>query len=227
MTTKTRIGLKTYLEITRVGLVSEAAAGDNVYIQVSLRNNHTADIFATVTIAVNGIAIQGTQATLRAGVEYVWPLMSFVMPNKSVQGIVAAFYATAYPPTEDDWVMDDEQTFSVALAGEPPPQWEFLDSEPFTILPGVVPAEWEHLDSEPFTIEPGLVPAVWEFLYSQPFTIEPGVGPPPPPPPPIAGIPTWMIAAGAVGVVAAIGALVYLSTPAKAIKKKKEPEKKE
>ena len=109
------VGLRTYLEITHVSMVEEAEVGQTVYIYVSVRNKYTEAVFATVTVAVNGIEIQGAQATLQPSVEYSWPLMQFTMPNKSVQGTIAAFYYTGLPPP-DDWVKDDEKTFSVKLA---------------------------------------------------------------------------------------------------------------
>jgi len=186
MKTMTRIGLRTYLEITHVGMVSEAEAGQTVYILVRVRNNHTEAVYATVKFVVNGFEKQGAVSTLQAGGEYSWPLMSFVMPSKSVQGTMAIFYWSA-----DGWIMDDEQTFSVALVGAPPPE-----------------PEWEFLDSLEFTIEPGVTPAEWELLARQEFTISPGI-PTPPPPPPTEGIPTWMMVAGAVGGAAAVGAAIY------------------
>ena len=113
----TRIGLKTYLEITAISKPPEAEEGDWVYVGVQVRNKHTADIYVTVTGTFDGIPtypLGGAPFVVKAG-DYQWWPLHFTMPNKSVTGTVRAFYWSA-----DGWIMDDEQTFSVALAGVPP-----------------------------------------------------------------------------------------------------------
>jgi len=78
-----------YLEITGVYPPPEAEEGDWVYVQVFLRNKHTADIVARLKATIDGITVQTNPATLKAGTDYSWGV-HFTMPNKSVSGTVVA-----------------------------------------------------------------------------------------------------------------------------------------
>lgn len=85
-----RIGVEagTYLEITGVYPPPEAEEGDWVFVPVSVRNNHTADVVARLKATVDGINVESYPATLKAGTDYSWGV-HFTMPNKSVSGTVA------------------------------------------------------------------------------------------------------------------------------------------
>ncbi len=83
------IGLQAgaYLEITDVYPPPEAEEGDWVFVPVSVRNKHTADVVAKLRATIDGITVESYPATLKAGTDYSWGV--FTMPNKSVSGTVA------------------------------------------------------------------------------------------------------------------------------------------
>lgn len=170
------IGLRTYLEITYVGVVEEAEAGDTVYISVKVKNKYTASIYASVTVGVNGIEIQGGAFWLQPGLTYSWPMLSFVMPNRSVYGTVGAYYSATTDGAE--WVKDDEQTFTVGLLEEV--GWQLLDSMALGINAAVPPpVGWQLLDSKTITITPTPPPPVgWQLLDSKTLNIASGPLPP-------------------------------------------------
>ena len=83
------IGLQagTYLEITGVYPPPEAEEGDWVFVPVYVRNKHTADVVARLKAIIDGITVEASPATLKAGADYSWGL-HFTMPNKSISGTV-------------------------------------------------------------------------------------------------------------------------------------------
>ena len=78
----------TYLEITGVYPPPEAEEGDWVFVPVYVRNKHTADVVARLKAIIDGITVESSPATLKAGTGYSWGI-HFTMPNKSVSGTVA------------------------------------------------------------------------------------------------------------------------------------------
>lgn len=83
------IGLQAgYLEIIGVYPPPEAEEGDWVFVPVSVRNKHTADVVAKLRATIDGITVESYPATLTAGTDYSWGV-HFTMPNKSVSGTVA------------------------------------------------------------------------------------------------------------------------------------------
>ena len=78
----------TYLEITGVYPPPEAEEGDWVFVPVYVRNKHTADVVARLKAIIDGITVEASPATLKAGADYSWGV-HFTMPNKSVSGTVA------------------------------------------------------------------------------------------------------------------------------------------
>jgi len=106
----------TYLEITGVYPPLEAEEGDWVYIQVSVRNNHTADVLARLRATIDGITVESPPATLKAGTDYSWGV-HFTMPNKSVSGTIEALHQEA----DLNWYVDDTANIPrIALPGVPP-----------------------------------------------------------------------------------------------------------
>jgi len=85
-----RIGLQAgaYLEIIGVYPPPEAEEGDWVFVPISVRNKHTADVVAKLRATIDGITVESYPATLKAGTDYSWGV-HFTMPNKSVSGTVA------------------------------------------------------------------------------------------------------------------------------------------
>ena len=79
----------TYLEIIGVYPPPEAEEGDWVFVPVYVRNKHTADVVARLKAIIDGITVEASPATLKAGAEYSWGV-HFTMPNKSVSGTVVA-----------------------------------------------------------------------------------------------------------------------------------------
>ena len=112
-----RIGVEagTYLEIIGVYPPPEAEEGDWVFVPVSVRNKHTADVVAKLRATIDGITVESYPATLKAGTDYSWGV-HFTMPNKSVSGTVALERREL-----TQWFVEDTADIpEIALPGVPP-----------------------------------------------------------------------------------------------------------
>jgi len=167
------IGLRTYLEITGISAPPEAEEGDWVYVGVQVTNNHTADIYVTVTGTFDGIdtyPLGGAAAWVSPG-EYMWWPLHFTMPDRSVSGTVRAYYLG----TDEAWHLDDTATVNIAL--KVPVGWQPLDSAILTVSRAVPPVVgWTPLASRTIGIASVAPPVVgWQPLGT-PVTVNIAAG---------------------------------------------------
>jgi subtilase family serine protease len=108
-----------YTEIVGITTPSEAAAGDTVSLEVTVKNIWTSPFYIAVTGRYDGgdIAFNPDYANVGAGQTYSFT-SSFTMPNSDVRLDVWSFYWTG-----TEWYQDDHDYVNIALAAAPSPEF--------------------------------------------------------------------------------------------------------
>lgn len=101
-----------YTDIINIITETQAAAGETVWVEIWVRNLHTAPIYIATTGRYNGVDLLfgPDYATVDAGAAYSF-VSSFTMPNKDITIDVWSWYWTG-----TEWVQDDHSSVSIALA---------------------------------------------------------------------------------------------------------------
>ena len=185
------VGLRTYLEITKVTVPAEAEAGTTVAAVIEVTNVSAQDIQYVTVTAEDGVGPwQGGTQTLFSGSKGYW-VLSFIMPNQTVDFDIYAWYwdgskwvyddvkhiTVAVPPVVG-WTLLDSKTLTVKVSAVPPPVgWSLLDSKTLTVKVSAVPPPvgWSLLDSKTLTVTPTAPPPVgWSLLDSVTMAITAG-----------------------------------------------------
>ena len=171
------IALGAYTDIVSIIAPSQAAYGDEVAIEVRVRNIWIDSFYIAVTGRYNGVDVYFSPdyANVGAGATYSFTT-SFTMPNKDVSLHIQSFFWS-----EPEWYQDDYDYVDIALAAA---AWQKLASKTIAITPEVVawqklatktvaitPITWQKLASKTVQIAP--VAVEWQKLASKTVTITP------------------------------------------------------
>ncbi|MBA7634817.1 hypothetical protein ES703_42415 [subsurface metagenome] len=113
------IGVGTYTDIVTIYGPAEALAGEQVTIQVVVKNLYSIAIYIAVTGRYDGVDItfSPSYATVDAGETYTFTA-SFSMPNKDIRLDAWSFYWA-----EPTWYEDDHEYVGISLKAIPAPEF--------------------------------------------------------------------------------------------------------
>ena len=106
------IAAGTYTDIIDIIAPAEAAYGEEVSVEVRVKNLHTSPIYIGTTARYNGVDIFPTEdyASVDPGATHSF-YFNFIMPNNDVELHVWSFYWTV-----EEWYQDDSGIAYIALA---------------------------------------------------------------------------------------------------------------